>query len=105
RAIDPAMEVERLDRDQRLIVVHAQDYVEPRPRFFVESRIGREGTFDVQALRFEHGDSWRDDGLLLGSHRPALAGVGIETGDAEPRRRNAEPRDKVGSCDARLADD
>src|SRR6185312_9155593 len=50
RAVDPAMKVDRLDWDQRLVVIHAQNYVEPCPRLLMECGIGGKRSLDVQAF-------------------------------------------------------
>src|SRR3546814_4704265 len=51
RDVDAVVEVQRLDRDQRLVVIHAQRRVIGLARAGVEHAVGGQRTHDVHALR------------------------------------------------------
>src|SRR5579859_4671673 len=54
--IDPAMKIERLDRDQHLVVIHAERHVIGRPRFGMEQGIARQRPSGVDAFGLQRGD-------------------------------------------------
>jgi hypothetical protein len=77
---------ERLGRDQRLVVIHADGDVVARPRLVMEHRVGGQGPDRIDTLLAQHVDRRADDGLVLRADRPAFAGMRIEAGNGEPRR-------------------
>ena len=90
RHVDPAEEVERLDRDQRLVVIHAERRVVVPARPVVKQRIRRGGSVDTESVPAQDVDRGSDDLDLLAPQMPALAGMGVETRDREPRRADPE---------------
>ena len=82
--------MQRLDRDQRLVVVHAQRRVIIGPAPGVEHGVGGVGAAHPPAFRGERGDRRLDDLDLLAAERAALAGMRVEAGDGEPRLGDAE---------------
>ena len=100
RDIDGVIESKRLDRDQRLVVIHAQGGIVGRARPFVEQRIGRQRTPGIDAVGNEPRNGRGNDGAVLLAERAVLAGVGVEPGDGEPRARNAKPHGKIARHDA-----
>ena len=88
RDVDAFLEMERLQRDQRLVVIHAQCRVILRAGGGVEHRIGREGTGHEPSLGAQRGDRRLDDFDLLAPDHPAFTGVRIER-----RHREARPLD------------
>ena len=91
RHVDGVVEGERLDRDQRLVVIHAQRGVVGRAR-------ARRGTWCRRAAvrarrcrrRRSRVDRRRDDRGVLVAERAVLAGMRIEAGDGEARAGDAE---------------
>ena len=87
----PSSKSQRLDRDQRLVVVHAQAPHRSPPG-------GARGTWCRPAAgrarrcppRAAASTAGRDDPPLLVAHRAALAGMRVEAGDRQPRTRDAE---------------
>ena len=100
RDIDGVIEGKRLDRDQRLIVVHAQSGIVARARVVVEQRVGGQRPADIDAVGLEPRDGGRNDRAVLFAERTFFAGVGIEPGYGEPRPWNAEPAGKIARYDA-----
>ena len=97
RDVDAAVEIDRLDRDQRLVVIHAQRRVVAAPRRGVEHRVGGERPARVDAGGAQRGDRRRDDVDVLAAERAGLAGMRVEPGDRDDRRgdrrnRGAAPR-------------
>ena len=84
------IEGQRLDRDQRLVVIHAQRRVVARARPFMKQRIGRQRAARIDAFGDEPRDRRRNDGAVLLAERAFFAGMRIEPGDGEPRPRDAE---------------
>ena len=77
RDVDRPVESQRLDRDQRLIVIHADRAVVGPARGFMEHGVGGKRASDVDALGAQRCDGRSDDCLILGSERAVLAGMGI----------------------------
>ena len=73
--LTPPLEVERLQRDQRLVVVHAEHGVVARARRGMEQRVGRQRAARVDALAPQLRDRRRDDLDLLAAERAAFAGM------------------------------
>jgi hypothetical protein len=90
RDIDAAGEVHRLDRDQRLVVIHAEDRIVGGARRGMEQRVGGRGPPRIDAVALQHLDRRRDHAAFLVAHRALLAGVGIEGRHREPRTFDAE---------------
>jgi len=63
--IDAAMEVDRLDRDQRLVVIHAQRRIVVPPRLGVKHRVRRQRTARIDSRCSHLRDGRRDDVDLL----------------------------------------
>jgi hypothetical protein len=79
----PSSKAQRLDRDQRLVVIHADRRVIARPCRGVEHRVGgeRPGQADPSARALQHGGDHLD---LLAPHLAAFARMGVQ-----PRHRDA----------------
>ena len=88
--VDAAREIDGLERDQGLVVIHAQRGVIARARGGVEQAVGRRRAGDRDALGLQCRDRGRDDLGLLAAERAALPGVRIEPGHRQARRRDAE---------------
>ncbi len=95
RHIDGVREGERLDRNQRLIVIHGDDDVIALARRGVEQRVGWMRAADGDPGALEFGQRRRDDFDLLASHRAAFAGMGIETCEGESRLRESEANAEI----------
>ena len=90
RDIDRVVEGQRLDRDQRLVVIHRERHVVARARGGVKQRIGRQRAARIDAVGAQALDRGRDDGDILLAERAVLAGMRVETGHHQPRPRDAE---------------
>ena len=88
--IDAAVEVQRLHRDQRLVVIHAEDRVIGGARLGMEGRIGGERAQHAEALLLQGCECRADDVDFLAAHGAVLARMGIEAGEGEARLGNAE---------------
>ena len=84
------IEGERLDRDQRLIVVHAKSCVITRARGRMEHGVGRQWPARIDAEAFESLDRRTDHGQYPPVHRTRLPGMRVETGNGEPGGRNVK---------------
>ena len=98
-----AVEIERLDRDQRLVVIHAQRRVIAAPRLGVEHRVGGERAARVDAGGAQLGDRRRDDLDILAAERAGFAGMRVEPGDRDDRRGDAEIADAAPRASTRPA--
>ena len=104
RDVDAFVEVERLDRDQRLVVIHAEDRVvaSRAPPWNIGIGGQRAGAVDALGARAP-----RPPGAmivdLLAADRAALAGMRVEAGDGKPRRGDAEALGKRPSQHPGLA--
>src|SRR3546814_18106757 len=78
--------MQRLDRDQGLVVVTAERHVVCRAGAGVKHGVGGEGAGGVNALGAQNIDRGGDDLDFLAAERALLAGVRIEPGKGEPRR-------------------
>ncbi len=94
RDVHPLVEIERLQRDQRLIVIHAQRRIVALALARGEQGVGGMGAGDVDALGAQHGDCGGDDPRFLVADPALLAGMGIERGDGEARAGDAEIADQ-----------
>ena len=90
RDVDAAVEIERLQRDQRLVVVHAQRHVVAGARVRGEQRVGGVRAGRVDPLGAQRGDGGGDDARFLVAEPAVLAGVRIERGDRDARVGDAE---------------
>jgi len=100
RDIHGVVESQRLDRDQRLVVIHAQSDVVIGARLRMEHGIRRNRTPGIDTLRGQPRNGGRDDGIVLFSQRAVLAGMRIEPGDGQPRTGKTKPRRKIARHDA-----
>src|SRR6476659_4463061 len=80
-------EMKRLDRDQRLVMVHAQSRVVIGTGTQVEHGIRRVRATDAPALCRKSRDCRLDDVEFLAAELTALAGVRVETRNGKPRIR------------------
>ncbi len=83
RNVDRVLEVKRLDRDQRLVVVHAKRSIVGRTRTGVEHRVGGVRARDPPPFGCERGNGRLDDLDFLAPELPAFARVRIEARDRE----------------------
>ena len=98
--VDGVIEGQRLDRDQRLVVIHAQGRIIGGARPFVEQRVGGKRTFCIDPLRDEPRDSRRHDRAILLAERTGFAGMRVEPGNHKPRMRKLETRGKIACNNA-----
>jgi hypothetical protein len=80
RDVDRIVEGQRLDRDQRLIVVHADRAVVGLACGVVEHGIGRQRSPDLDALGAQDFDGRRHDTPVFDAEGAVFAGVWIEAG-------------------------
>jgi hypothetical protein len=85
RDVDCAPERDQLDRDQSLIVIARDDDVELSAPGANKNSVGGERTGDVDAPGAAAGDRRLDDLLLLQAEQSVFSGMGIESGNAQPR--------------------
>ncbi len=90
RHVDALLEGERLERHERLVVIHADGRVVGRAGACMEQRIGRMRPGDVEALRPRRFDRRRDDVDLLAAQASVFAGMRVEAGDGKARAPQAE---------------
>ncbi len=105
RQIDRGFEMQRLDRDQRLVVIHAQRSIVIGAGRGVEHGVGGVGAAHSPAFCSECGNGRRDDLHLLGAKAPAFARMRVEPGNGQAGlgdpevalkpRRAARPRDSI----------
>ena len=100
RHVDRLLEVQRLDRDQRLVVIHAQRRIIVGARAGVEHGVGGVGAGHPPALGRERGDRRLDDLDFLAAELAAFAGMRVEAGDREPRLGDAEVALQPAQCRA-----
>jgi len=105
RDVDAAGEVDGLERNERLIVIHAEDGVVAPPRLGMKEGVGGRGTLGIEALGAKRGDGRSDDLDLLAPERTLLAGMRIERRHGEPRLGNAEIALEARCGDAPRGDD
>ena len=90
RDVDAAIEIDRLDRDQRLVVIHAQRRVvacRAAAWNIVSAASGPRASIPARA---QFGDGRRDDLDLLAAEAARFAGMRVEPGNREDRRGDAE---------------
>ncbi len=84
--VDAPVEIQRLDRDQRLIVIHADRRViaaaRARRGTWCRRTAGRQGRSPRRAARSSSG---RDQVDFFAAHRAAFAGMGVEARHGEAR--------------------
>ncbi len=105
RRIDPLVEGERLGRDQRLVVIHAQRDVIAGAGTRMKHGIGRQRPEGVDAFRAQRLDRRAHHGLVLLAHGTAFAGMRVEAGDGQPRLLQPETVLQVPGGDAARGDD
>ncbi len=88
--VDRVLEVQRLDRNQRLVVIHAKRGVIVGAGRGVEQGVGRVGAADSPALGCQRGDRRLDNLDLFLAKRATLTTVGIETSHREARLSKPE---------------
>ncbi len=79
------MKVDGLDRDQRLIMIHAERGIIGLARLGVKHRVSRQRTADVDSCSPQLGDCRLDDLDLLAPETARLACMRIKPGDGENR--------------------
>ena len=105
RDVDGVVECQRLDRDQRLVVIHADRAVVGFARGFVEHGVGGQRPPDFDAFAAQDFDRRRHDGLVLGAERAVFAGMRIEARYRDARPGDAEVGFEFRGHDARGGDD
>ncbi len=98
-------EGQRLDRDEGLVVIHAQGDVIGRSRRGVEHHVGGKRAASVDAVGAQPLDRRRHHVEVLLAERAGFAGVRIEAGDRQTRPRHAEARLEIARDDSRGVDD
>ena len=89
------IESQRLDRNQRLVVVHRKRRVIARARRPMEQRIGGQRTAGLDTFRLETFHGGAHHGQVLVAERAVLACVRIKAGDGKTRPRDAEALTQV----------
>ena len=89
--VDAAREVDGLDRDQRLVVIHAERRVVGRARGGMEHRVGGGGTTHIDAQGFEAVDRRLDDAAFLVTLGALFARMWIGYEAAMKREEEAAP--------------
>ena len=70
-------EAQGLDRDQRLVVVHAQYRIISLARFLMEQRVGGKRPPDSKAARLQRCHGGRDDGAIFAAQHTIFTGMGV----------------------------
>ena len=99
------VERERLDRDQRLVVIHRERDVVGGARDRMEHGVGRDRPAGVDAVGDQAVDGRFDDIGVFATQRAVLAGVRVEPGDGEARPGDAEAILEVARGDPPRGDD
>ncbi len=106
RDVDAMVEGQGLDRDQRLVVIHAERHVVGRARApawnMVSAGSGPRASMPSARRRSIAG---AHDRQIFLAERAVLAGMRVEAGDREPRTRDAEARRQIARHDAAGLDD
>ena len=104
RDVHAAVEIQRLDRDQRLVVVHADRGVVPAARGGVEHRVGGQRSAQVHAFAAQPVQHRNDHLDFLAADLAAFARMRVQPRHGQPWRGQAELRDqrRMGDADARL---
>src|SRR3546814_1803314 len=79
RQIDPVVEMQRLERRERLIVIGAEQRVILRPDRRREQRVGGERPLDEQPFADQLRDRGGNDPQFLVAKLPAFAGMGVRS--------------------------
>ena len=90
RHIHPGIEIERLERDKGLIVIHRNCRVIGFARPRSKQRIRRMRAADIDPLGLKGGDSGSDHLLLFMAHQSVFTGMRIECGNGKPRAWDSE---------------
>ena len=90
RDVHRAAEGHQFHGNQALVVIAGDDGVELAAHGAHEDRVRRKRTAHVDAARARLRDRRREESQIFEAHQAVLARVGIESRDAEPRRREAE---------------
>src|SRR6185295_20245441 len=90
RHVDRLLEVQRLDRDECLVMVHAQGCVVVGPGTRMKHGVGGVGTGYSPAFGGKGSDRGFDDVDLLASELPRFTRVRVEAGNGEPRLGDPE---------------
>ncbi len=88
--VHPFVEMQCLERDQRLVVIHAQGRVVAGASFGVEHGVGGHRSGHLPALGTKRVDRRLDQLDLLAAERAAFAGMGIERRHREARLGDPE---------------
>ena len=103
--IDAVVERQRLDRDQRLIVIHPDGAIVARAGGGVEHGVGGQRAAHVDAFAAQRRDRRCDDVAVLKAERAVLAGMRVEPGHRDARMRDGEAGFEIGGQDAHGLDD
>ena len=103
--IHTVIEIEHLDRDQRLIVVHADRHVIGRPGGGMEHRIGGQGPDRGEPRGAQARNRRRNDIAIFMPHPAIFTGVGVQPGHGDARCGNAEIACQRGGGDVGAAGD
>ncbi len=82
--VDAAVEGQRLDRNQRLVVIHADRGVIGFPRLGVKHRIGGKGPAGDETPRGQAENRRRDNVDVFPAQGSVFAGVRVEAGKGQP---------------------
>src|SRR5262249_37434176 len=95
RYVDGLIEVERLDRNERLVVIHAKRRIVSFAGARVKHCVGRKRAARLDPQGAQLLDGWRNDAEILISERAVLAGVGIQARDRQPWTGHTKTRTKL----------
>ena len=98
--IHTLIKIKRFDRDQGLIVVHADGHVIGCARACMKHRIGGQGAAQVKPLGAQILQNGRDDAGFLISHAPFFAGVWVQARNRDTRGVNFKLVAQCGMCNA-----
>src|SRR5690606_28051522 len=103
--VDAAIEGQRLDRDQRLIMVHRYRGIVGLPGCLVKHRVCRARAADVYPERTQLGDCRGDDLLILAAETAIFSRMGVEAGNPDAWIGDAEIALQGASGDPDGSDD
>src|SRR6516162_6671444 len=94
------MEVDRLDRDQCLIMIHAERRIVRSARLGMKHRVSRYWAARLYPCGAQLGHGRLDDFDLFAPQTAAFAGMRVEPGDGEGRSRDSKvpPQRRVGDA-------
>jgi hypothetical protein len=92
RHVHRSSEGEQLDRDQPLIVIAGNHGIELATHGADEYRVTRQRPLDADAPFARGGNGRHEHILLFVTQQPVFSGVRIQSGERQPRRGDAEPR-------------